>query len=119
MGSLNLLDSPNSACSSGGLPRINVRPRLLFSKEGELLSSSPRLSPDLKVEAANVNPFTPGAMDRAAAMDCSSQSEGTGLSDSLSEQGDCSSAEELLQPPPTKRLRVSDMNITRYQVCDS
>jgi hypothetical protein len=71
-----------------------------------------RLSPKERAGAANVNPFTPLALGRkrgkaaTPAMDQSSQSESE-----ASEE--CGAARE---EPPAKKVRVCDMNVTRYQV---
>jgi len=135
---MDVLLSPTKACtlsssfsqrhlSSTVATRSSLtRARLRFDSDGDLLPSScplplhsspPKGSP---VQAANVNPFTPQAMHEASLKRRHNQSYSSfGMS-----QSDCSSqdfsqsiSDESEQDTslPAKRLRVSDMSITRYQ----
>jgi len=110
MSRLSLLGSPNSSCSvrtpkSGGRGRL--RSKLLFTLQGEgtrpTLCTSPLQGNE---EPANINPFTPAPAQMRARE--SSQSD---LSDCPFEGGDSSQEKQ----PNTKKVRVSDMNVTRYQ----
>jgi len=135
---MDVLLSPTKACtlsssfsqrhlSSTVATRSSLtRARLRFDSDGDLLPSSCPLplhsSPpkDSPVQAANVNPFTPQAMHEASLKRRHNQSYSSfGMS-----QSDCSSqdfsqsiSDESEQDTslPAKRLRVSDMSITRYQ----
>ena len=110
MSRLNLLDSPrHSATPHSSRPKS----RLLSAS----LSARPRPSITLRIspegagrEIANVNPFTPVARGVAPGANYSSQSEELSPGDSPSDAGD------TLGRPPAKRVRVSDMNVTRFQV---
>ena len=86
-----------------------MKARLLFSKVGDVLPApGTKVSPEQKNEAANINPFTPSTMVRTwDSLDCSSQSDEF-VSDL--EEG------RIKLLPPTKRVRISDMNVSRYQV---
>ena len=102
MSRLNLLDSPlHSATPHSARPRsrlftcVAARPRPSIT-----LRTSPE---DAGREVANVNPFTPVARGVAPGADYSSQSEELSPGDTLGR-------------PPAKRVRVSDMNVTRFQV---
>lgn len=84
-----------------------------------------------KPKLANINPFTPTAMiaanrrkrnmsRRSIASSCSpgsttSQTDLQHSLDSLSEPGSDDEENDRLSPLPTKRVRVSDIDITRYQ----
>jgi len=135
---MDVLLSPTKACTlSSSFSQRHLSPtvatrssltraRLRFDSDGDLLPSSCPLpshsSPpkDSPVQAANVNPFTPQAMHEASLKRRHNQSYSSfGMS-----QSDCSSqdfsqsiSDESEQDTslPAKRLRVSDMSITRYQ----
>ena len=136
---MDVLLSPTKACtlsssfsqrhlSSTVAGRSSLtRARLRFDSDGDLLPSScplPTHSAPSKVspiQSANVNPFTPQAMHEASLkrrFDQTNSSWGMSLSDHSSQdlsqslQSDESERDTSL---PAKRLRVSDMSITRYQ----
>lgn len=111
MSRLSLLESPNSSCSvrtPKSTGRGRIRSKLLFTFQGECtrptLCASPL--PQGNEEPANINPFTPAPPPMRARE--SSQSD---LSDCPFEGGDSSQEKQ----PKTKKVRVSDMNIFRYQ----
>jgi len=133
---MDMLLSPTKACtlSSSFSSRLSstvagrsslTRSRLRFDSDGDLLpnscplptnfSRSPNGSPS---QTANVNPFTPQAMHEASMrrnpnQSCSSW--GVSLSDFSSQDSSISEESEQDTSLPAKRLRVSDMSITRYQ----
>ena len=134
----DVLLSPTFACTlSSSLPQRHLsstarsrsslsRARLRFDTDGDLLPSScpvPTHSSPSKaspVQAANINPFTPQAMHEAAKrrrQDQSNSSWGMSQSDHSSQNLSMSLSDESEQDTslPAKRLRVSDMSITRYQ----
>jgi len=133
----DVLLSPTKACtlsssfsqrhlSSTVASRSLTRARLRFDSDGDLLPSSCPLpshsspSKTSPLQAANVNPFTPQAMHEASLKrrhDQSYSSWGMSLSDRSSQDLSQSISDESEQDTslPAKRLRVSDMSITRYQ----
>jgi len=112
MSRLSLLESPNSSCSvrtPRSTGRGRLRSKLLFTFQGECVRPTLYASP-LKgdEEPANINPFTPAPPPMRLRARESSQSD---LSDCPFEGGDSSQEKQ----PKTKKVRVSDMNVTRYQ----
>eukprot|EP00092_Neocalanus_flemingeri_P108989 GFUD01140015.1.p1 GENE.GFUD01140015.1~~GFUD01140015.1.p1 ORF type:complete len:638 (-),score=131.31 GFUD01140015.1:139-2052(-) len=139
---LDLLSSPTKAwaltspCSSQILsstaPRSSISSRLKFDNEGDLLPSSCPLPTHLPsshtkrnpVKTANVNPFTPQAILEASKRKFQSSHDQSYSPSWAMSQSDCSSQNNSLSPIedseqdtslPAKRLRVSEMSITRYQ----
>ena len=133
---MDVLLSPTKACtlsssfsqrhlSSTVAGRSSLsRARLRFDSDGDLLPSScplPTHSAPSKVSpilSANVNPFTPQAMHEASMkrrldQTCSSWGMSDLSSQDLSQS--VSGESERDTSLPAKRLRVSDMSITRYQ----
>jgi len=110
-----------------------TRSRLIFDSDGDLLPSScpplpshlsTSLSKPSPVQAANVNPFTQRAMHEASLKKLQSSHTQSLSSSWAMSQSDCSSQDASLSITeeseqdtslPAKRLRVSDMSITRYQ----
>merc|ERR1712179_745679 len=105
---------------------MGTRARLRFDSDGDLLPSSCPLpshsspSKTSPLQAANVNPFTPQAMHEASLKRRHHQSHGSwgmSQSDRSSQNMSQSISDESEQNTslPAKRVRVSDMSITRYQ----
>jgi len=111
-----------------------TRSRLRFDSDGDLMPSScPPLSSHLSTShpkssppraAANVNPFTQRAMHEASLKKLQSSQNQSFSSSWAMSQSECSSQDASLSISdeseqdtslPAKRLRVSDMSITRYQ----
>jgi len=141
---LDILSSPTKACtlnspyspqifsSTAPRPRTGLTcSRLRFDSEGDLLAtscpppaqlpSSPKIGP---AKVANVNPFTPQAILEASKRKFHSSQDHSYSPSWAMSQSDCSTRESSLSPAfdseqdtslPAKRLRVSDMSITRYQ----
>jgi len=124
---------------------LPLKSRLVFDEDGEPRRSSfpgignqfnkklfvecDSTSPAEKPKLANINPFTPTAMlaanrkrntSRRSVDSSCSQSPITPQRDLpsldlLSEPGSETEDEDRVSPLPTKRVRVSDIDITRYQ----
>jgi len=132
---MDVLLSPTKACTlsssvsqrySTVASRSLTRARLRFDSDGDLLPSSCPLpshtspSKTSPLQSANVNPFTPQAMHEASLKRRPNQSYsswGMSQSDRSSQDLSQSISDESEQDTslPAKRLRVSDMSITRYQ----
>jgi len=141
---LDILSSPTKACtlnspysphifsSTAPRPRTGLTcSRLRFDSEGDLLAtscpvpsqlpSSPKIDP---AKVANVNPFTPQAIMEASKRKFQSYQDQSYSPSWAMSQSDCSTRDSSLSPAfdseqdtslPAKRLRVSDISITRYQ----
>jgi len=112
MSRLSLLESPNTSCSvrtPRSTARGRLRSKLLFTFQGECARPTLCASPlEGNEEPANINPFTPAPPPIRLRARESSQSD---MSDCPFEGGDSSQEKQ----PKTKKVRVSDMNVTRYQ----
>jgi len=134
------ISSPRSAPRA-----LPLKSRLVFDEDGEPRRSSfpgignqfhkklfvecDSTSPADKPKLANINPFTPTAMlaanrkrnvsRRSVDSSCSPSPITPHIDlpslDSLSDPGSDDEDEDRLSPLPTKRVRVSDIDITRYQ----
>jgi len=110
MSRLSLLESPNTSSvrTPKSTARGRMRSKLLFTFRDDnrpTLCASPLKGDE---EPANINPFTPAPSVLRARARESSQSD---FSDCPFEGGDSSQEKQ----PKTKKVRVSDMNVTRYQ----
>jgi wee1-like protein kinase len=135
----DVMSSPNTACaltSPRSTPRANLmKSRLRFDEDGEFRRASlPNTQmPDLDTgkkslsinKCANINPFTPAAMlaaskKRSRGMRLSNTSNGSSreeLQASLDSMEGVEGEEEEEEDEEVhhaKRVRVSDINITRY-----
>lgn len=132
------ISSPKSA------PKLfNLKSRLLFEEDGARRASFPAslsrnslhecdsTSTSEKPKLANINPFTPEGMvasnrkrnrSQASSIDTSFSSNRSGaahpgpvVSAPMDSDEESESDRDRHSPLPTKRVRVSDINITRYQ----
>eukprot|EP00092_Neocalanus_flemingeri_P041163 GFUD01044821.1.p1 GENE.GFUD01044821.1~~GFUD01044821.1.p1 ORF type:complete len:644 (-),score=129.77 GFUD01044821.1:140-2071(-) len=123
----------SSTAPRSSLPRSSFScSRLKFDNENDVFPSSCPLPTHLPsshtkrnpVKTANVNPFTPQAILEASKRKFQSSHDQSYSPSWVMSQSDCSSQNNSLSPVedseqdtslPAKRLRVSEMSITRYQ----
>ena len=86
-----------------------IKSRLYCTNDGDRsgLSASGRFSHPVLAGAANVNPFTPVSVRSQTRQEADSQSDST-------DHGDGDNSGMKIQS--VRRVRVSDINVTRYQV---
>jgi len=115
-------NSSSSISSSSSVPRTNLlATRLLFNDNNQERRASAPIYPgqfpldqdsSKKNKTANINPFTPSAMIKASQRQSKRKSS---ISSWESEDSSSDASEDESGPSPNKRVRVSDVNITRYE----